>query len=496
MRLSELFHGVGVREPLPGIEIATISLATNEIPPHCLYVKHPKCPGNLASASRAIANGAVAVVIDESDAESSALVSSSVPVFSFARADHAYAVMAANLFGNAHRDLIMIGVTGTKGKTTTAHLVDDALRATGMTSCLVSSQVRRLPSCTHSASSTTPRSLELHGFLGQARKQHATHSVLEVSSIGIEEERVHGIRFAHVAFTNIGSDHLEYHGGRDRYHAAKRRLFTTEYCAESATRAINADDDLGQALLREWPEAVGFGLRRGNVRGSAYACDATGIRLDIGGDRIRSPLLGMLNVYNLLAAYCIARNILGSGRMAAEALSGSQCVPGRLERVSQGSGIEVYVDYAHTTESVEAVLGAIREFHPGRRVVALIGCSGNSDKTKRAPLARAAALLADACVFTSDNPDREHPATILMSMLRGLNGLSTDVVTVVDRAQAIRRAIEMALPGGVVVLMGKGDETHQLINGMHHAHSDREIAGAVLTELGGWQRPLDGGKPT
>jgi UDP-N-acetylmuramoyl-L-alanyl-D-glutamate--2,6-diaminopimelate ligase len=241
---------------------------------------------------------------------------------------------------------------------------------------------------------------------------------------------------------------------------------------------------------------VSFGLRFGNVRASAFTCDEAGIRLDVGGDRIRSPLLGILNVYNLLAAYCITRNILDSGRVAAEALSSGQPVPGRLERISQGCGIEVYVDYAHTAESVEAVLGAIRRLHPGRRLVALIGCSGNSDKTKRAPIARAAARFADACVFTSDNPGEEHAATILMSMLRGLHGLSTHVVTLVDRAQAIRRAIETALPGGVVALMGKGDETYQLIHGEHHAHSDREIASAILAELQGSQHPPESGEPT
>lgn len=467
------------------MDVNGISVDAQMMPERCAYVKHPRYPKELASAARAISNGASAVIVDESDDECRTLSDQPVPVLRTRRPDQAFAIMSANLHGNAHRSLTMLGITGTKGKTTTAHLVDDALRAAGISSCLVSSQVRRLPSCTHRANNTTPRPPALHSFLNDALRQGTTHAVLEVSSIGIDEERVHGIRFAHVAFTNIGSDHIEYHGGRENYLGAKRRLLTDEYCVPDTVRVINADDAAGRLLISEFAAgAVSFGIRNGDTRPSIYRNNKDGIVLKIDGHAIESPLVGDPNVYNLLAAYCIVRGVIGDESAAAEAIAKARPVAGRLERIPNNSGIEVYIDYAHTEESVSGVLTAIHKLHEGRRCVAVIGCSANSDKRKRAPIARAAAANSDVCVFTSDNPDHEHPASIVLAMARGLDApLSKKVVTVIERHDAIRRAIEAARPDGVVVVMGKGDEAFQLVRGRYVPHSDRDIARDILDKL-------------
>jgi UDP-N-acetylmuramoyl-L-alanyl-D-glutamate--2,6-diaminopimelate ligase len=408
-------------------------------------------------------------VVEDGDPEEATL-SPDIPRTIVRNVNRAYATACANFTGNAHRELTLIGVTGTKGKTTTCHLVDAALRRAGIRTALCSSLVLRLPDAARAAVNTTPEPLLLHTFFAEALRQKASHVIMEVSSIGIAEERIHGLRFHSVAFTNLGSDHLQYHGGHDKYVAAKRRLLcdASFHVSPSTLCVINGDDPVGQELARSTPARVqSFGLHAGDLFPEAYSCDESGIRLQINGLDLQLPLLGEHNVHNALAAIALTANVLGSLPATIEAISAVKPIPGRLERIPTTLGVQVYVDYAHTPESVKAVLETIAAFSGERKRVALVGCSGNSDHMKRPQMARAAAANSDICILTSDNPNHEHPASIIRDMLAGLrpDEKCAELRSIVDRQAAISKAIELALPEGVVVLLGKGAERFQLVDG-------------------------------
>lgn len=434
-------------------------------------------------ASEALSHGAAHVVLDENDPELETLppgVSRTI----VRNVHRAYATACANFTGNAQRQMTFIGVTGTKGKTTVCHLVDAALRKAGLRTALVSSLVMRLPESERHAVNSTPEPLLLHLFLAEALRQKVSHVVMEASSIGIAEERVHGIGFDAVAFLNLGSDHFEYHGGRANYIAAKRRLICDPslHASGATLCVINGEDEVGRELAACAEGRVQtFGLHDGDLVADSYSFDASGMTVSIQGRELRLPLLGRHNVANALAAVALAARVLGSVPAAIEAMRDAPPIAGRLERVPSRLGVEVYVDYAHTPESVAAVLETIAAIAPDRRRVAVVGCSGNSDRRKRPLIARAAAAASDICILTSDNPNHEHPAAIIRDMVFGLRGRA-EVRTIIDRPTAIAQAIELAMPDGVVVLLGKGTERFQLIEGKRIPHSDSGIAARILRD--------------
>ena len=471
----------------PATPITSIALHPEQVRRNTLFVKTRYPELRSVTAREALRVGARYVVLEEDDEELPSLPAGT-PVAVVRNVKRAYATACANFAGNVHRKLTLIGVTGTKGKTTTCHLIDAALRAAGLRTGLISSAVWRLPDAEAVARNTTPEPALLHHFFHELHRQGGTHAVLEVSSIGILEERVHGLAFAGVAFTNLGTDHFEYHGGRDAYLATKRRLFDDPafHASPNTICALNADDPVGRSFAGSAAgRVVTYGLRDADVTPESYSFDSSGLSIRLDGVDVRLPLVGEHNVSNALAAYTLTADILGSGRAAAEAMGHAQPVPGRLERVPTTLGMDVYVDFAHTPESVTAVLTALRAVAGSRRCIAVVGCSGKSDHGKRAPMARAAVSGADQVVITSDNPNHEHPGSIARDMLAGI---SADVASerfrvVLDRHSAIKAAIELAQPDGIVVLLGKGTETYQMINGRRTPHSDAASAASVLREL-------------
>jgi len=467
----------------PAAEVQSLTFLSAEAGAGTLFFKC-RYWGIEATAAEAIANGAPFVVLQQGDPEIAALPPAITRIV-VRDVNQAFAIACARFYGQAHRDLTLIGVTGTKGKTTVCHLVDAALRHAGLRTGLMTSLTRKLPSGEFKAPNTTSVPLRLHRFLGRVRHQRGTHAVLEVSSIGIAESRVYGLRFAAVAFTNLGSEHLEYHGGRDAYLAAKQRLFTE--ASRDTLCAINTDDPAGRIIAESATgRVVTFGLRDADLVPESWSFDADGMRLRIEGREMRLPMFGEHNVYNALAAIAIARDIVGSTATAMDAMQSITPLPGRLQRVPTPLGVDVYVDYAHTPESVEAALRAVAAVSGPRKRVALIGCSASSDHSKRPLIARAASAGADLCIFTTDNPESELPAAILSEMLAGLDpalAQSGRVRTIEDRAAAIAAAIELAMPDGTVVLMGKGSEQTQLVNGRRLAHNDYEVAADALRAL-------------
>jgi UDP-N-acetylmuramoyl-L-alanyl-D-glutamate--2,6-diaminopimelate ligase len=405
-------------------------------------------------------------------------------------AREALAVLAAAAQGDPARALTLVGVTGTNGKTTTTHLVDAALRAAGHKVGLVGTIQYRVGDRLAEASRTTPEASDLQELFREMVDAGCDHAVMEVSSHSLVLKRVHGLAFRVAVFTNLTRDHLDFHGDMDAYFAAKRVLFDT-LLREDGHAILNAGDDRAAALRavsRGTVWTFGIGEQTG-----ADLC-ALDVSLSLGGTRFRvktpvgellveSPLLGRFNVENLLGALGAA---LALGLPSAAVLRGLQSVtgvPGRLERVAAGQDFAVIVDYAHTDDALKNLLEAVRELRP-RRIITVFGCGGDRDRTKRPLMGAVASRSSDVVVVTSDNPRSEPPESIVAEIVRGMNGgRGAERHVIVDRRDAIAKALELAGPGDAVVIAGKGHETYQALRDRTVPFDDRQVARDLLARL-------------
>ena len=426
--------------------------------------------------------GAVAVASEDPPREGGAWLQ--VP-----DAREALATLAAEVLGRPAEALRLVGVTGTNGKTTTTYLLDAILRAAGHKTGLLGTVQYRVGDRLAEASRTTPESSDLQALFRQMADEGCDHAVLEVSSHSLELKRVHGCAFQVAVFTNLTRDHLDFHGDMERYFLAKRRLFDT-YLRADGHALINLDDDRAPELIaaargRVWTYAVAGGpadLQAVDVR---LSLDATRFRArtPAGDLDVHTPLVGRFNVQNVLAALGAALALGVDPAAALRGIASVTGVPGRLERVQAGQDFTVVVDYAHTDDALKNLLETIRELRP-RRVITVFGCGGDRDRTKRPLMGAVAARLSDVVVVTSDNPRSEPPEAILEEIQRGMNGgRRAERHAIVDRREAIVRALEMAATGDAVVIAGKGHETYQVLRDRTIPFDDRQIAREVLTRL-------------
>lgn len=407
----------------------------------------------------------------------------------------ALALAAEAVYGHPTRALDVIGITGTNGKTTTAHLIQACLDACGRRAGIVGTLGYRFEGLDLPASHTSPEADELSRIAAAMRDRGATHLVMEVSSIALAPSaaRVEAVRFRAAAFTNLTQDHLDYHGTMEAYAAAKERLFT-DLSPEGA--AVNVDDPFGASLskviasrgrvkLVRTSSEAGTSLDRAEVAPTRVAHTPQGIELEArtpsGVVSVRSPLIGGHNVQNLLTAIAIA-SILGleMGGVAA-ALSSSISVPGRLERCDAPGVDDVIalVDYAHTPDALDRVLRSVRALGAGR-IYCVFGCGGDRDPMKRPLMGEAVARGADVAIVTNDNPRSEAPEAIAEAILPGLAGGKARVEVELDRSKAIERAVLSAEPGDVVLIAGKGHEPYQIIGRETLAFDDRVEARRAL----------------
>jgi len=403
-------------------------------------------------------------------------------------AREALALLSAASLGDPAESLRLVGVTGTNGKTTTTYLIDAALRAAGHAVGLIGTVQYRIGARLVEATRTTPESSDLQGLFRQMVDEGCTDVVMEVSSHSLELKRVHGCAFQVAVFTNLTRDHLDFHGDMDRYFAAKRRLFDT-YLREDGHAVINADDDRAAALAsvsrgKVWT----YGIER------SADVSATGISLSLKGTRFRArtprgefdvetPLIGRFNVENFLAGLTAALALGVDPAVALRGLLTMTGVPGRLERVNAGQDFAVIVDYAHTDDALKNLLETVRELKP-RRLITVFGCGGDRDRTKRPLMGAVASRLSDVVVVTSDNPRSEPPEAILEEIQRGMNGSRRgERHMIVDRREAIARALEMAGPGDAVVIAGKGHETYQVLRDRTVPFDDRQVARDLIAGL-------------
>jgi UDP-N-acetylmuramoyl-L-alanyl-D-glutamate--2,6-diaminopimelate ligase len=385
----------------------------------------------------------------------------------------------------------VIGITGTNGKTTTAHLVQAVIDAAGGRAGIVGTLGYRFEDLDLPAPHTSPEADELARIAATMRAKGATHLVMEVSSIALAARRADAVRFRVAAFTNLTQDHLDYHATMEAYAAAKARLF---FDLAPGGAAINVDDAFGRDLaarlasrvpLCRFSARVGTSSDLAEIAPVALAQGKGGIEIDArtpsGVVSIRAPLYGAHNVENLLTALAIASLLDLDLHVAARALSAPIAVPGRLERCDDPAvdDIVVLVDYAHTPDALGRVLTSVRKMGEGR-LLCVFGCGGDRDPKKRPLMGEAVGKLADVAIVTNDNPRSEDPQAIADAILPGLRGGRADVTVELDRRAAIERAIRVAAPGDRVVIAGKGHEPYQIIGTVTAPFDDRDEARRVL----------------
>ncbi|WP_067922153.1 UDP-N-acetylmuramoyl-L-alanyl-D-glutamate--2,6-diaminopimelate ligase [Alicyclobacillus shizuokensis] len=398
------------------------------------------------------------------------------------------AILADVVYGHPSHHLQVIGVTGTNGKTTVTHLIEQVLSMAGRKTGLIGTLGSRIGGEYRTGVNTTPEAVELQSLLAEMVAAGCRSAVMEVSSHALDVGRVAGIRFHIGVFTNLTQDHLDYHGTMENYRAAKGKLFSRlgntygDTPAECAYAVVNADDPAAHYMREQTvAETVTYGIdQAADVRAREIHLHPRGasFRVDCfaGSAQVNLRLTGRFNVYNALAAFAVGLIEGLTPEQVAEALAAVTGIPGRLEAVVAGQPYTILVDYAHTPDSVENALQAIREFAE-RRVICVIGCGGDRDKGKRPLMAATACRLADWTVLTSDNPRTEDPESILDDMEAGVRRDYPDrYERISDRREAIFRAVELAQPGDVVLVAGKGHETYQIIGHTKHPFDDREVA--------------------
>jgi UDP-N-acetylmuramoyl-L-alanyl-D-glutamate--2,6-diaminopimelate ligase len=381
----------------------------------------------------------------------------------------ALADLSAAFYGYPARKLKLAGITGTNGKTTTTFLIQHICEKAGVRCGLIGTVRYQLGERVLPAARTTPESLDLQELLAQIANAGCRAATMEVSSHALAQDRTRGLEWDVAVFTNLTQDHLDFHGNMKNYFESKLKLFTqlaSQQKKRKPVAVINIDDRYGEQLLGKIDKSISiitYGMAvRADFRASSYRMEfgGTSYQLDARGKSylVRIPLIGRFNVANSLAALAAA-NALGVGvREAVLSLGKSPQVPGRLEMVPAKRQFQIFVDYAHTPDALLNVLKTLRELEP-RRLIVVFGCGGDRDREKRPLMGQVVDLNADYAIITSDNPRKEDPAAIISEVERGFR--SSHYEKLIDRAEAIARAIALAQPRDIVLIAGKGHETYQ-----------------------------------
>lgn len=388
---------------------------------------------------------------------------------------HQAGLIADQFYKSPSSQLWMIGVTGTNGKTSVTQWVAQCMNYVGNKTALIGTLGNGMPEALAATSNTTPDALVLHSLLKKYQTEAVKAVAMEASSHGISQGRVGGVHFDVAVLTNLSRDHLDYHGSFEKYAEVKKRLFTTKGLQKAV---LNVDDAFGQDLVKTVTDLgidlLTYGIEQGTVRATNIQLNQDGIsffaRTPMGQADVSARLIGRFNVYNLLA---VLATLLASDVAlvdAVDAIANIAPIPGRMQQFGGKELPLVIVDYAHTPDSLENVLKALR-MQTSNRLICVFGCGGNRDQGKRAMMGEIACRLADGVVVTSDNPRNENPDSIIQAILEGVSG---EYAVEEDRAKAINVAISNAQMGDVVVIAGKGHEDYQEIAGQKHYFSDIE----------------------
>ncbi len=482
-RLTDLINGLEANNTSVStdIEINNIQYDSRNILPGDLFVaiKGETSDGH-EFIDAAIDKGAAAVICEND------IPGITIPSVKVSNSRKALALVSSSYYDNPGKSMKLIGITGTNGKTSTAYLLDNILQTTGYSTGLLGTIKYRAGEEEFQAKWTTPESLEMQLLLSKMREKKAWATVMEVSSHALEQNRIEGLVFETVVFTNLSQDHLDYHRSMERYADAKKRLFR-QVDSQKGENVINGDDPVGFEMAKQNHRPVlTYSMDQGkaDVFPDSVSYSSKGVRANlnspVGKINIQSCMVGSHNLYNIMAAVGAGIS-LGISRENLEAgINGSAQVPGRLESVNAGQPFPVLVDYAHTPDAMEKAITAVRPLVDGRLIV-LFGCGGDRDRDKRPQMGRIGEKGADIAILTSDNPRTEDPQQIINDVLEGISD-KKGLKVIIDRKEAIHYSLEIAEENDWVLLLGKGHETYQILGTERIDFDDREIAKTFIKE--------------
>ena len=472
MKLAQLLEHIDILESTadPALEISGISYDSRKTTPGDLFVaiKGFEADGH-RFIPKAVQNGAAAVLCEDAPTDGT-------PYVKVSDCRYALALASRDFYGNPAARMKVVGFTGTSGKTSSTYILKHVLEAelnakVGLIGTNGNMIGDRLLHTEH----TTPESLELHQLFRQMADEGCTHVVMEVSSHSLELRRVAGIDYDVAVFTNLSQDHLDLHGTMDAYAAAKKKIFS-----QCKTGWVNADDERGAFMAEgERCPMLRFSAQRdAELTASDISLSARGVSFTAtyNGESVPVKLAipGMFSVYNALGVMAACLSLGMSLTQTADGTSSASSVKGRMEPVPTDGDYSVIIDYSHKPDALEKALKALRPVTKGRLIV-LFGCGGDRDRGKRPIMGRVAAENADLVIVTSDNPRTEEPMDIIGEILPGLDNSQKPYKMICDRPEAIRWAIDNALPGDVILLAGKGHEDYQIIGHEKHHMDEREI---------------------
>lgn len=504
MQLAQLINELGSTD-VQGttlVDITHISHDSKQIGQNGLFValKGAQSDGH-SFVAEAVSSGARALIV-----ETDVTAVGDVTVIKVPDTRMALARVAARFYGYPSRQMTVIGITGTNGKTTVTFLVESILKEAGYRPGVIGTIDYRFGDVRRPAPNTTPNALVLQGIMRDMVDAGVTHLIIEVSSHALEQRRVEGLDFDVAVFTNLSAEHLDYHGSMENYARAKELLFSY-YLPHSRKdkkyALINYDDHFGKTLCTvSRAQLLRYGIREGiEIRVQDLALDHRGTSLRVmtpaGTMELRSSLIGSYNVENILAALGAALTQNIPPAVIRRGIEQVRYIPGRLEQVPNSRGLTILIDYAHTRDALAQVLDTLRALEP-RRLITVFGCGGDRDASKRGPMGDEATRRSDVTIITTDNPRTENPQDIIEQIEAGIdrkavarltrqtlseNGNNPAYAVIPDRREAIRTAVGLCRPGDILLIAGKGHEDYQIIGTTRYRFSDREEVASAVSRL-------------
>ena len=495
-KLHELFHGTQTGLP-PGasnLQIAQLTCDSRKVQSGALFfaLHGAKADGN-AFIQDAVKRGAIAIA---SERPAPADLPDTVAWIQVREERKTLAIAGANFYAHPANALQLVAVTGTNGKTTTTSLIDAIVKASGAKTGLFGTIAYHTPLGDYPAPNTTPESVDLQGFFAEIRDAGGRYAVLEASSHSLAMDRLWGCRFQAAVFTNLTREHMDFHKTFEDYFAAKKRLFAGTGAGAPEVAVLNSDDEFGKRLTGLATKTLTYGLEsHADITTKKFQLTFEGLtflaQTPNGKVNVVSPLVGRINVYNLLAAIGAAQALGLSNEVIETGIRKLESVSGRFQRIDLGQPFLVIVDYAHTDDALENLIRTSRELNPKGRIITVFGCGGEKDRTKRPVMGEVTGRLSDLTILSSDNPRSEDPLKIISDVIVGLQKTAGKYLIEPDREKAIGMALDEARPGDMVLLAGKGHENYQILADRTFEFDDREMARRALRDLG-FEGPRNG----